>query len=272
MTTEEKEYLKQYNIANYERPSLTVDICTFSLLRDKADADIRSVDVYGLQVLLIRRASYPFKGKWALPGGFCVPDEDVRETAVRELYEETGIRTDNMKLMNVYGEKGRDPRGWIISNTYRCLVNQRDCRLRADTDAWEAEWFTVKSLQTDRLEHKKIHTLILEHNEQELVCSVVETKQGFADYNQTLAFDHARIIIEALLDVRKQIRENICPVFSLLPECFTLGELQAAYELLLGKSVDNFRRKVSGSVEETGAMREGKGFRPAKLYRKRMGI
>lgn len=105
MSKEEKEYLSEYDISEFERPSIAADIAIFSILSDGSKDDIRKLERKSLKVLLVKRASYPYKDCWALPGGFCRPDEDVKDTAKRELYEETNVENAYLKLVGVYGEK-----------------------------------------------------------------------------------------------------------------------------------------------------------------------
>lgn len=98
MSQEERDYLKAYDISSFERPSIAVDVVVFSILNDGERDNIRKLQKKRLKVLLIKRASYPYKGCWAMPGGFCVPGEDVIETAKRELFEETNVKDTYLKL------------------------------------------------------------------------------------------------------------------------------------------------------------------------------
>ncbi len=141
MNKAEKEYLSHYDISAFERPSIAADMVIFFILNDGISSNIRKLQKKALKVLLIKRANYPYKDYWALPGGFVKPGEDVAETARRELYEETNVRNAYLQLVGIYGKNDRDPRGWIISNTFMALRDGENCRLRAGTDAWEAEWF-----------------------------------------------------------------------------------------------------------------------------------
>lgn len=152
MSQEEKEYLSQYDITQFDRPSIATDIAVFSIMgkRNKTDKEmVQSVDNYRkspekkLKILLIKRAAYPYRNCWALPGGFCQSGEDVYETARRELYEETHVKNVYLSLSGIYGDANRDPRGWIISHTFMALMDGEKSDLKADTDAWEARWFDV---------------------------------------------------------------------------------------------------------------------------------
>lgn len=206
-----------------ERLRLAVDVVIFSL---------RERD---LKVLLIRRAHPPFKGRWAIPGGFVQADESLEAAARRELEEETGVRDVYLEQLYTFGDPGRDPRGRVISVAYVALVPE-GVGARAGDDAAEAAWHSVYALPA-------------------------------------LAFDHDDILKYALRRLRYKL-EYTSVGFELLPDEFTLTELQAAYELVLGEKLDkrNFRRRIAeaGVLVETSRFREGEGQgRPARLYRYR---
>lgn len=273
----EQEYLAQYNINNFDRPSVTTDMVLFTL--DRTQKDIKKIDVNGLQVLLIRRNNHPDFGKWALPGGFCRPTESVLETAHRELQEETGIDT-TLHLINTYSDQNRDPRGWIISNAYYGFVHKDDCTLRADTDAWDAKWFTLSHHTTKLLAqtpiYKKIKHYLTLSNEQDCCYLTVteerfiqgyQTKRVFQQDVKTLAFDHDIILLETLLQVQSLATQDIRTIFPMLPETFTIGELQKAYECVLDEPVYNFRRLIRDLIIETPDTAKA-GYRPARLYKR----
>ena len=131
MTEEEKEYLKKYDITQYDRPSIATDIAVFSIMEEEAKDGVgknRSVQNYrkmpkrNMKILMIRRGNYPYKDCFALPGGFCRKDEDVYETARRELYEETNVTNAYLQPVGIFGAVGRDPRGWVVSHTYLLMI------------------------------------------------------------------------------------------------------------------------------------------------------
>jgi hydrolase, NUDIX family len=247
--------------------------------------------------LLIKRSQFPYKGAWALPGGFLRPGETIEETAKRELLEETGVENPFLHLAGVYSEAGRDPRGWIISNSFISLINAENCTLRADTDAWDAAWFCVK-LQSENISPddsigttKMIkHTLTLsfdsassdsnikgeENIEIKAIVSEKSTRKGYNHVSSyqivdsgELGFDHAKIIVQSLLELRDMMEYDLRIAFDLLPESFTLAQLQSTIEKVTDKRFlsANFRRKVAEYVEETGEIIEGYGHRPAMLFR-----
>ncbi|MEM9835258.1 MAG: NUDIX domain-containing protein [Bacteroidota bacterium] len=186
-----------------------------------------------LQVLLIQRGAEPFLGQWALPGGFVEMDEDLETSALRELEEETGVKDLFVEQLYTYGNPGRDPRGRVISVAYYALVNLQDHPPTAASDADAAAWFPLDELPE-------------------------------------LAFDHADIVAMARERLYNKVRYQ--PIgFELLPEEFTLAELQTLYETILDVeelNKRNFRTRIKdmGILEEVGKQR-GVAHRPAVLYR-----
>ena len=296
-SSEEREYLENYNIEQFERPSVATDIVAFAVMQDGEQSNIRKLENRELKLLLIKRSQFPYKGAWALPGGFLRPGETIEETAKRELLEETGVENPFLHLAGVYSEAGRDPRGWIISNSFISLINAENYSLRADTDAWDAAWFCVK-LQSDNTSSddststtKMIkHTLTLsfdsassdsnikgdENIEIKAIVSEKSTRKGHNHVSSyqivdsgELGFDHAKIIVQSLLELRDMMEYDLRIAFDLLPESFTLAQLQSTIEKVTDKKFlsANFRRKASDYVEETGEVIEGYGHRPAMLFR-----
>ena len=289
ISVEEQNYLAQYDITKFERPSLATDMAIFAIMEEGEHENYRKLPQKALKLLLIRRATYPFKDLWALPGGFCRPDEDVYETAKRELYEETHVNAAYLQLAGTFGEIGRDPRGWIISNTFLSLVNGEDCKPRGGTDAWEAKWFSIdlvirdsrKNLQAESVEIVTEYELKLCHEETgEFLSAIVKEYKQFEHYHETvryeildskwLAFDHAKIILHTLLFLRKSVESDWKLAFDLMPDLFTLTQLQNAFELILDQKLltANFRRKINDYVIETEQSIEGSGHRPAKLFKR----
>lgn len=211
-----------YNPADYDRPSVTVDVVLFAF---------RERD---LEVLLVRRKNGPYQGYWAIPGGFIQMNETLETSAQRELFEETAVSDVYLEQLYTFGDPDRDPRTRVISVVYFALVGASQAHsVRGGDDAAEARWWSMYNLPE-------------------------------------LAFDHQRILSYALQRLRWKL-EYTALGFLLLPETFTLGELQAVYEAVLHEPLDkrNFRRKILAAdvLEETGSYREGGPYRPAKLYR-----
>lgn len=304
MSDEEKEFLAGYDLTKYDRPSVAADVVVFSVMKDDECEDARRLQEKKLKILLIRRGGFPYKGSWAMPGGFCRKGEDVIDSARRELCEETGIDDAYVKLVGVYGEPGRDPRGWVISSTYMALMNARACRLKAGDDAQDARWFTVEltDVSTEATEvsgtgeenvkneveasHKvqngKKYRLVLKNADSDIKLTAVLRRTDMSSCGRSsdsyyieecegLAFDHARIITEAVLGLREDVRRDMELAFDLLPERFTLTELQNVYEQIwdMELTTPNFRRKIAEYVEETDAYQAGERYRPAKLFTRR---
>lgn len=287
---EELEYLSNYNINVYDRPSIAADIAIFCILNEGAEDNIRKLQKRSLKILLIKRASHPYKDCWALPGGFCKPGEDVIETARRELLEETNVENAYLQLVGVFGEKNRDPRGWIISNTFMALMDGELCNLRAGSDAWEAQWFCIhlkkKNVHKEQQGEVSLVTeyeLCLSNEEDNLeLKAILKEHRVFRSFHETisyeilenndLAFDHAKIILSSLLLLRDYAVNNLKVVFDLMPERFTLTQLQNAFEIILDQKLlaANFRRKIADYVIETEEVIQGTGYRPAKLFRRNL--
>ncbi|MBQ8822171.1 MAG: NUDIX hydrolase [Lachnospiraceae bacterium] len=289
MSEEEREYLDSYDITAFDRPSVAADIAILSVMDHGERNNFRKLPRKALKLLMIKRATYPYKDCWALPGGFCRPDEDVYETAKRELYEETNVENVYLSHAGIFGEVGRDPRGWIISNTFLALMDGEKAALRADTDAWEAKWFSVglvcreikKEASGDSAELVNEYELSLEHDLSGLCLSAkVREYKEYRDYHEVvryeimesenIAFDHAKIILHVLLSLRKNAETDFKTVFDLMPEMFTLNSLQKAFELVLDKELltANFRRKIMEYVIETDFVAETGGHRPSKLFKR----
>ena len=204
----------------YARAALTVDCVVFGL------------DDESLKVMLIERAIKPFKGKWALPGGFVNVGESLDAAAERELREETGLRQVFLEQLYTFGNPKRDPREHVVSVAYFALTNLEGHDVKADTDAANAAWFAVDDLPQ-------------------------------------LAFDHEAIVEAALDRLKGKVRYQ--PVgFELLPEKFTLTQMQKMYEMILEKEMDkrNFRKKVLklGVLRDTNEVQKDVSHRAAKLY------
>lgn len=218
---QDKEDARNYDASKYERPSVTVDVVMMSL-RQRV-----------LQVLLVKRRSWPFEGMWAIPGGFVNIDESLEAAAKRELQEETSVEDVYLEQLYTFGDPGRDPRTRVITVVYFALLDSERLQVRAASDAADVGWFSVYDLPP-------------------------------------LAFDHAKILDYALNRLRGKL-DYTTIAFSLLPEQFTLRELQRVYEIIQNKRLDkrNFRKKIlaTGILEDTGAKKMEGTHRPARLYR-----
>jgi ADP-ribose pyrophosphatase YjhB (NUDIX family) len=282
----EAEFLKSYDARRYERPSVTVDMVIFTLT-DKIQPNYRKLPERELQVLLIKRGGHPFKDCWALPGGFVTPAESLTQAAARELREETGINDVYMEQLYTWGEVNRDPRTRVISCSYMALIDAAKIRLKAGDDAADAQWFTIRKIlkkdkrtltQTGFVEKQKyLLTLISKEIKLEVQLEKTVTKKErtrIEDEQITAAgqaaFDHVKMISYALERLRNKI-EYTDIAFNLLPEYFTLTQLQQVYETILGGELlkANFRRKIEDKVIGTDQFTDISGHRPSRLFKKK---
>jgi 8-oxo-dGTP diphosphatase len=134
----------------YPRPALT------------ADCVVVGIDGNEMKILLIERGAEPFKGKWALPGGFMEMHESADECALRELKEETGISNVTVQQFYTYSAVDRDPRGRVVTVAYYVVVNIADCHVQPGDDAAKAEWFSITHLPPLAFDHKQIIEMALE--------------------------------------------------------------------------------------------------------------
>lgn len=133
---------------DHPRPALTVDIVLFHPVGNR------------VEVLLIKRAREPFKGRWALPGGFVEKDESLEAAAARELQEETGLSRIQLKQIGAFGDPGRDPRGHTVSVAFLGLLDDRR-RVSAADDAADARWQSALRPPKLAFDHERILSIAL---------------------------------------------------------------------------------------------------------------
>ena len=268
----------------YPRPSVTVDTLVFTIAQGER-ASYRSLPESTLELLLIKRKHDPFGGAWALPGGFVEMEEDLRSAAKRELYEETGLEPGYFGQLYTYGDVGRDPRGRVISTAYLAVLEKSGAQVQAGDDAGEAAWFDLacdleevasRSLGNG-MEYCWAIRLRLTNGSEKLSALLKITRliDGSASAikreiveNDGLAFDHARIIEYGVEMLRHKLKYTDV-LFKMVPEYFTLTELQKVYETIMGQSIPraSFRRNMADRVLETEQVVTKGGHRPARLYR-----
>ena len=240
---EEKAFLDKYDASKYERPSVSTDIVILTL--DASDE---------LNILLIKRGAYPYKDRWAIPGGFLAAGkESVDEAAARELKSETNIDNVYLKQLYTFGNPGRDPRTTVISVAYTALVPKHMLDIKAGDDAEDAKLFTIRY---------DVNGIIFE-NENTVITE------------DDLAFDHAEIIKMAITRLRNRI-DYEDDAFNLLRDKneFTISELKRIYETINNRSLDlpNFRKTFlrdyvsTGKVIDLNKTESSKG-KPARLYK-----
>ena len=267
----EKEFLASYRLDDYERPSVTADVAAF-MIRSEESESYRKMPRNKLQLLLIQRGGHPFKGMWALPGGFLQKGETVEQCALRETFEETNVQPVSIMPVGVFSAPDRDPRGWIISNAYVSVISEESVRQAGRDDASDAQWFSVSFDCAEDGTYRL--TLTYADITVNAVLAAEKTSFGRTAFRIIdrggLAFDHAAIIAAALSALRTEAK-NYDTVFDFLPEKFTLTALQKVQETIMNVSIlpANFRRMVSGYVEETDEYLRGEGHRPARLYRRK---
>ena len=208
--------------------AVTVDLVVFTIRDDK------------LCVLSVRRGVPPYRGRWALPGGFVQEGEGLLDAAQRELTEETGLAELRVHLeqLATYGEPRRDPRMRVVSVAYLALAAELP-EPSAGTDASEARWWRVADLLSSP---------------------------------SRLAFDHDEILAGGLERARAKLEYSPLATAFCAAE-FTVAELRRVYEVVWGEHLDprNFHRKVTGSpgfLVPTGRRTSRNGGRPAQLYRR----
>lgn len=217
--------MSRYDPNDYPPVAVTVDLVALTI-RDDA-----------LCALVIRRGQAPYSGRWALPGGFVRPDEDLDEAAARELMEETGVPIGRLHLEQLasYGAPQRDPRMRVVTVAYLVLAPDLP-RPAAGGDAAGARWAPVLELTATRL-----------------------------------AFDHRQILADGVERARAKLEYTPLATTFCAGE-FTVAELRRVYEIVWGTELDsrNFHRKVTGArgfLVSTGLTTTRDGGRPAQLYR-----
>ena len=257
---EEKEFLKKYDSSQFEKLSITSDIVVFSVSDTPTD-NYRKLNTKDFSILLIQRDDFPFKGNWALPGGFVDVKESIDDATDRILKLETGLTKIYKEQLYTFGDVNRDPRMRIVSISHLSLIDKSKIK---DKLSDNAKWFNIYTSESDNL-----LKLSLKSNNVSLTIvakKVNDTYQVIESKN--IAFDHAQIILLGLLRLRNKINYTDI-VFNLMPEYFTLTELQTIYELILGKKLltPAFRRVISEKVEKTDKMLFGAGHRPSCLFK-----
>ena len=205
----------------YPHPAVTTDCVVFGF------------DGNELNLLLIERGVEPFKGHWALPGGFLNMNETAEQSALRELKEETGIDNIFIEQIGCFSDVNRDPRERVVTIAYSALVRQKDYEVIAGDDAARARWFPMHEIPS-------------------------------------LAFDHEKILRKAQQTLRESI--HFRPIgFQLLDEKFTMAELQCIYEAILGVHFDrrNFQKKMTslGYLTPLEEKRTGGAHRAPNLFK-----
>lgn len=280
----EKEYLEKYDASVFDRPSVTVDMLIFTVVNEEEE-NYRKLPEKALKLLMVKRGEHPFIGQWALPGGFVSTQESLEDAALRELKTETNVEDVYMEQLYTWGDVGRDPRTRVISSSYMALVDSVKLDIVAGDDADDAKWFNIrynlnqekKTITEKGHISEKLYSINLWNVNEELSATVkvvevvegkvVKTSREVVE-SKGIAFDHAKMIEYGIERLKNKI-EYTDIAFNLMPELFTLSELQQVYEVILGRELlaAAFRRKIAGMVIETNQFTKDAGHRPSKLYR-----
>ena len=267
MYSSEEEFLKHYDSSKFEKLSMTTDILIFSISNNPTD-NYRKLNEKLFSVLLVKRDDYPFKDKWCLPGGFVKIDEDLEDAPKRILANETNIHDIYLEQLYTFGSVNRDPRMRIVSTSYMALIDKNRLKDKLNNNA---SWFNIKVI-----EDEKEISVYLENGSEEIKFKIKKTlKEKTTDRykfeileNDKLAFDHPLVIVSGIERLKNKI-EYTDIVFNMMPEYFTLGELQQVYEIILGKKLLDpaFRRIIADKVVKTDKMQTGGGHRPSYLFK-----
>ena len=263
----EEEFLKEYNPRKFDPIAVTTDILLLSV-SDKDIGNYRKLTEKKFSLLLVKRDTYPYKDMWCLPGGFVKIDEDLDKAANRVLYNETNIKDIYLEQLYTFSNPKRDPRMRVISSSYIALVDKR--RLDGKISS-NASWFDIHLIEDD-----KGYFVTLDNGIEEIKFTVSKTlKEHTTDRykfkiekNNKIAFDHPLVIVSGIERIKNKA-EYTDIVFNMMPDLFTLGELQQVYEVVLRKKLLDpaFRRIIANKVKKKEKMKTGGGHRPSVLYR-----
>ena len=264
----EEEFLKDYNSNDFEKLSMTADILIVSVSSEEVD-NYRKTEKKKMSILLVIRGNYPFKDKWCLPGGFINIDEDLDQAPKRILKKETNVDNIYLEQLYTFGNVKRDPRMRVVSTSYMALIDKN--RLTNNLSS-NASWFDITFYE----EKNNIVDIVLDNGNTTISFKIekILREQTTDRYsfkileNTSLAFDHPLVILSGIERLKNKI-EYTDIVFNMMPEYFTLGELQQVFEVILGKKLLDpaFRRIIASKVEKTKKMKTGGGHRPSYLFR-----
>ena len=264
----EEEFLKDYDSSIYEKLSMTADILIVSV-SSKDTSNYRKTDKKMMSILLVKRDDYPYKDKWCLPGGFLdVKKETLEECARRVLKRETNLSNIYLEQLYTFDSVNRDPRMRVVSTSYVALIDKE----KLNQEVVNASWFDIIKYE----EKNNVVSLTLSNGEEIIDFSITkklrEKTTDRYDFitkeNNSIAFDHDHVILAGIERIRNKVNYTDI-VFNMMPEYFTLGELQQVYEVILNKKLLDpaFRRIIADKVEKTSKMKTGEGHRPSYLFK-----
>lgn len=265
----EDEFLKDYDISKFDQLSMTADILLISV-SDHETSNYRKTNKKTMSILLVKRNEYPYKDKWCLPGGFLNPkNETLEECAMRVLKQETDLENIYLEQLYTFDDPKRDPRTRVVSTSYMALIDKNKLTQMINKNA---SWFDVVLLEDNEKEVTitltngvdTIHVNVKKELREKTTGRYTVTSLD----NKDLAFDHDLVIVTGLERLRNKLSYTDI-VFNMMPEYFTLGELQKVYEVILNKKLLDpaFRRIIANKVEKTDKMKTGEGHRPSALFK-----
>lgn len=265
----EDEFLKDYDISKFDQLSMTADILLISV-SDHETSNYRKTNKKTMSILLVKRNEYPYKDKWCLPGGFLNPkNETLEECAMRVLKQETNLENIYLEQLYTFNDPKRDPRTRVVSTSYMALIDKNKLTQMINKNA---SWFDVVLLEDNEKEVTitlangvdTIHVNVKKELREKTTGRYTVTSLD----NKDLAFDHDLVIVSGLERLRNKLSYTDI-VFNMMPEYFTLGELQKVYEVILNKKLLDpaFRRIIANKVEKTDKMKTGEGHRPSALFK-----
>lgn len=269
MYKSEEEFLKHYNPEAFDQLSMTVDILLVSVSSEKQE-NYRKTNKKMMSILLVKRDDYPYKDKWCLPGGFLNPkSETLEECAKRVLKKETNLKELYLEQLYTFDAINRDPRTRVVSTSYIALIDKNRLIDKINTNA---SWFDVILFE----ESKDKIDMVLSNGSDMIKFSIKKKlyEKTTDRYkfeiieNKDLAFDHPLVIVSGLERIKNKLNYTDI-VFNMMPEYFTLGELQQVYEVILNKKLLDpaFRRIIKDKVVKTDKMKTGEGHRPSFLFK-----
>ena len=265
----EAEFLANYNVNKYKQLSLSADILLFSV-SEEDNSNYRKNSEKKMSILLIKRHNYPYKDMWCLPGGFLNPETETLDDCTKRILKmETNLSNIYLEQLYTYDAIDRDPRCRVISTSYMALVDKNRLDDRVNENA---SWFDLTLYNDD----DNVITVVLDNGKDTIKFSIKKVLRELTTDrytfkikdNKDLAFDHPLVIVAGMERLRNKVGYTDI-VFNMMPEYFTLGELQQVYEVILGKKLLDpaFRRIIADKVEKTEKMKTGGGHRPSYMFR-----
>lgn len=259
--------MKKEKNMQYDQFYLCTDLLIFTISEGEAKTCRTLTDKF-FSILLVKRNKEPFKNMWCLPGGFVKKDETLDMAADRVLAKETNLHNIYKEQLYTFSDIERDPRTRIISTAYISLIDKKRI---TDELSEEACWFNIHLDEKNNLINVR-----LENGEEEISFTIKKeildkttNKYKYTIINNSnIAFDHAEIIMTGLERMKNKVQDTDI-VFNLMPEYFTLGELQQIYEIILGKKLLDpaFRRIIADKVEKTNKTIKTGGHRPSVMFK-----